>query len=133
MKIKDSEIKELINKARSALPNSYSPYSGIKIAAAVLSTSGGIVSGVNVENASYGLSICAERAALFKAVSEGIRDFKAMCIYSEDVEPYPCGACLQVISEFFAGDNPVIICNKDSVKMYKLSELYPYRFKLEKK
>jgi cytidine deaminase len=133
MKIENKQLSGLINEARAVVLNSYSPYSGIRISAAILSGDGRVACGVNVENASYGLSICAERVAVFRAVAEGMRDFKAICIYSEDVEPVPCGACLQVLSEFFTEDKPVIVCHKDSIKIYKLSELYPNKFNLEKR
>ena len=91
----------LVEAARKARLNAYSPYSGVKIGAAVITSDGKIFSGANIENASYGLACCAERTAIFKAVSEGNRDIVAMAIVgkSEDFTK-PCGACRQVMVEF---------------------------------
>ena len=95
------KYKELLKKAKDAINNSYSPYSNFKVGAAVLSQSGKIYTGTNVENSSYGLTMCAERVAIFKAVSEGERKFEAIAIIgtSNNVVS-PCGACRQVILEF---------------------------------
>ncbi len=121
----------LIKEARKAQQNSYSPYSGFKVGAALLSKSGKIFTGTNIENASYGLSVCAERIALFNAVNNGETNFSAIAVSSS--EPgyvYPCGACLQVLAEF-AGDLQVIVSNeKDEFKQYLLSDLLPQAFKL---
>lgn len=90
-----------MEEAKKTRQNAYSPYSGVKIGAAVLTSDGKIFSGANVENASYGLACCAERTAIFKAVSEGSRDIVAMAVVgkSEDFTK-PCGACRQVMVEF---------------------------------
>ena len=95
------EFRSLVEAAKKARLNAYSPYSGVKIGAAVLTSNGRIYSGANVENASYGLACCAERTAIFKAVSEGNRDLVAIAIVgkSEDFTK-PCGACRQVMVEF---------------------------------
>jgi cytidine deaminase len=90
---------ELISAATEAAKHSYSPYSNFRVGAALLSKSGKIYTGCNVENASYGLANCAERTAVFKAISEGERDFEMMAISSVG-GVYPCGACRQVLNEF---------------------------------
>ncbi len=91
----------LLDYAFQALKNSYAPYSRFSVGAALLSADGEVVTGCNVENASYGLSMCAERTAVFKAVSEGLREFEAIAVVSSKVNPvYPCGACRQVLREF---------------------------------
>ena len=94
-------MSRLVEAARRARALAYSPYSGVKIGAAVLTSDGGVFSGSNVENVSYGLSCCAERTAIFKAVSEGKRDIVAIAVVgkSEDFTK-PCGACRQVMVEF---------------------------------
>ena len=94
-------LSRLVEAARRARKHAYSPYSGVKIGAAVLTSEGEVFSGSNVENASYGLSCCAERTAIFKAVSEGKRDIVALAVVgkSEDFTK-PCGACRQVMVEF---------------------------------
>lgn len=89
----------LLNAAASAASNAYVPYSGFQVGAAILTTSGKIYTGCNVENASYGLTNCAERCALFKAVSEGEREFEALALCAEGAAT-PCGACRQVLHEF---------------------------------
>lgn len=95
------ETTKLVETARLAAERAYAPYSGFCVGAAVLTKDGEVYSGCNVENVSYGLTICAERTALVKAVSEGHRDIRAVAIYA-DTEQYcsPCGACRQVIAEF---------------------------------
>ncbi|HXW95893.1 MAG TPA: cytidine deaminase [Nitrososphaerales archaeon] len=95
------KLRSLVEEAKKTRQNAYSPYSGVKIGAAVLTSDGKIFSGANVENASYGLACCAERTAIFKAVSEGSRDIVAMAVVgkSEDFTK-PCGACRQVMVEF---------------------------------
>jgi cytidine deaminase len=85
--------------ALKARENAYAPYSGFKVGAALLDRSGSVISGCNVENVSYGLTICAERTAVVKAVSEGKRDFIKMLVVAEELV-MPCGACLQVMAEF---------------------------------
>ncbi len=121
---------ELVAAAGEASKMAYAPYSGFKVGAAVITESGKIFSGCNVENASYGLSVCAERVALFNAVTAGSQNFTAMAIYTEtDIPFYPCGACRQVLAEF----NPqleILIIWKNGEQNLKLSELLPYQFKL---
>ncbi len=122
------DVKRLLEMARKARENAYAPYSNFKVGAALLTESGEIFTGCNVENSSYGLSVCAERVALFKAVSEGYRKFKALAVVADTERPVPpCGACRQVLWEF--GDIDIIMSNlKGDVKVMKLSELLPEGF-----
>jgi len=123
--------KELIERAKKARENAYAPYSKFKVGAAILTEDGEVYTGVNVENASFGLTVCAERVALFKAVSDGKRSFKAIAVVADTEEPVPpCGACRQVLSEF--GDMEVIMANlKGDVKIARLRDLLPDSFKFE--
>ncbi len=124
----DEELaKLLMQRAREALGNSYSPYSKLKVGAALLTEDGKIFTGVNVENASYSLTICAERVAVFKAVSEGFRKFKAIAITSDRGKIMPCGACRQVLAEF-SPHMKVIVGDKDNFEIYELEELLPHSF-----
>ncbi|GAB6098644.1 cytidine deaminase [Halanaerocella petrolearia] len=105
--------EELIEAARKVRKNAYVPYSEFKVGAALLTAEGDIYTGCNVENSSYGLANCAERTAIFKAVSEGKQDFKALAVVTDTDQPAtPCGACRQVISEF-GPDIEVIMANLD--------------------
>jgi len=125
--------EELIAKARQAQQNAYAPYSGFKVGAALLSGDGKVFTGCNVENASYGLSVCAERTAIFKAVSEGIKEFAAMAIAgSGEGFIYPCGACLQVLAEFAPEIKLIITDEKNQSKEYNLQEMLPRLFVLPK-
>lgn len=120
---------KLIEAARKAKKNSYSPYSRYRVGSAVLTTDGKIYTGCNIENSSFSLTICAERTALFKAVSDGKKKFKAIVVSSDNEEfAFPCGACRQVISEL-AGDVDIILTNgKKNLKKFKTSDLLPYPF-----
>lgn len=122
----------LFNVAVKASENSYSPYSNFKVGAAILCCDGTIYTGCNIENASYPLGNCAERTAIFKAVSEGKKDFEAIAIAggsgNDMSKPcYPCGACRQVMSEFCKSDFKVIL----SDRILTLEELLPYSFELQ--
>ncbi|HZI72104.1 MAG TPA: cytidine deaminase, partial [Nitrososphaeraceae archaeon] len=110
----------------SALKNAYSPYSRFKVGAAILSRDGKIFTGCNIENVSYGLAMCGERVALYKAVSEGHSSFDSIAISSSGVKPaFPCGACRQVLTEF----NPNLKIYLDGISIdYKLSDLITYPF-----
>ncbi len=119
----------LIQKAREALKNAYAPYSRFKVGAAVLTEDGEIYTGCNVENASYGLTVCAERVAIFTAVSDGKTKIEAVGVVIDDEgEAYPCGACLQVMSEF--GVKRVLLGNHNGFKEYRFSDLLPKAFRL---
>jgi cytidine deaminase len=101
-------IENLIQKAVEASKESYNPYSKYRVGAALLTKDEKIISGTNIENSSYGLIMCAERVAIFKAVSEGYKDFKAIAVYTKD-GGFPCGACLQVMAEFFKPNTEIIL------------------------
>ncbi len=125
--------EKLIEKAKEVSQNAYAPYSGFKVGAAILTEEGKIFSGCNVENASYGLTMCAERTAIFKAVSEGYKNFKEMVIYvNSDILFTPCGACRQVISEFSKDLKITIVSNKETFET-NIKELLPFSFELEEK
>ena len=123
------DTTELVEEAKRAQRNSYSPYSNFPVGAAVLGC-GKIHTGSNVENASFGLTMCAERVAIFNAVSHGCRKLDAIAVYA-DKKAYPCGACLQVMSEFCDGDCEIIIAYGDAVERHTLDELMPKRFSLK--
>ncbi len=127
----------LVAAARAALTRAYAPYSEYRVGAALLTASGEIVAGCNVENASYGLSICAERAALFAARARGLVDPKtaplaAIAVAAEaGPVPWPCGACRQVIAEFAGADTVVLVAARDGILDATLGELLPHAFRLE--
>jgi cytidine deaminase len=122
--------KHLIEQATKAREHAYAPYSKVNVGASVLTEGGDVFSACNVENASYGLTICAERAAIFAAVAAGHRRIKKLAIAAGGMEsPMPCGACLQVMEEF--GVEEVLIAAADGeVETYKLRSLLPRPFKL---
>lgn len=130
-----TEKEQLIQRALDARKNAYAPYSHYQVGAALLTEELGIVTGVNIENASYGATNCAERTAIFKAVSEGARRFRAIAIAGgmEGAEPadfaYPCGICRQVMREF-ASDGFVVLVAKSvsDYREYRLEELLPCGF-----
>ena len=121
---------ELIDLAVKTSENAYVPYSRFPIGAVLVTAEGKIYTGVNVENASFGLTNCGERTAIFKAVSEGERLFKELIIYGQTEKPVsPCGACRQVMAEFFEPDLPVTLVAKDnSTVVMTVKELLPYSF-----
>lgn len=122
--------KEMIEAARDAASRAYIPYSHFPVGAAFHTPDGKVFTGCNIENASFGLSNCAERTAIFKAISEGIKSFDALYIYGETEEPIsPCGACRQVIAEFCPAEMPVYLLSKtDKIKTTSVGELLPYSF-----
>lgn len=126
--------KALLALAEEARLASYCPYSGISVGAALLTASGKVYRGANIENASYTPTVCAERVAFFKAVSDGEREFMAIAIAGgEEGNPSkedfpPCGVCRQVMSEFCNGDFRVIWGNKDKITDKALSEILPFSF-----
>ena len=133
----EKEIQELISRALEARKNAYAPYSDFRVGAALLSDSGGIYTGCNIENSAYTPTNCAERTAFFKAVSEGVRSFRAICIAGgpgerEPEEPCPpCGVCRQVMLEFCAPDFEVILAvNGQQYEVYTLDRLAPMGFRL---
>jgi cytidine deaminase len=126
-------LEKLKRAAREAAAHAYAPYSGFPVGAAVL-CDGAVHTGANVENASYGLSICAERNAVFNAVTHGALRVDAICLYTPTSAPVtPCGACLQVLAEF--GPDAAIICCTDdeqAERRYMLDDLLPAAFRLKK-
>ena len=133
--VDDCGFKELTEKAKKAMENAYCVYSGYKVGAAVLTLEGEIYTGCNIENGSYGATNCAERTAVFKAVSEGKRKITAVAICSEEGNetPFPCGICRQVLSEFCEPEAKIIVCDGNKAcYVAELSELLPYSFKLGK-
>ena len=125
----DLDYEKLLKEAEKARGKAYTPYSKFKVGAAVLTTDGKIFTGCNIENASFGLTVCAERVAILKAISEGSYKFEAMAIIGDTKRPCsPCGACRQVISEF-GEDIKIAMSNlKGDVKIKKISELLPEAF-----
>ena len=121
---------ELIDLAVKISENAYVPYSHFPIGAVLVTDEGKIYTGVNIENASFGMTNCGERTAIFKAVSEGERSFKELIIYGQTEKPIsPCGACRQVMAEFFEPDLPVTLVAKDkSTVVMTVKELLPYSF-----
>jgi cytidine deaminase len=129
MSLSPLNIRRLATAARRAAKSSYAPYSNFSVGAAVLTSSGRIFIGCNVENASYGLTNCAERTAVFKAVAAGHRKLVAVAVYTPTPRPTaPCGACRQVIHEF--GPNASIVCLCDSPERIEttLDQLLPKAF-----
>ncbi|MBR3750972.1 MAG: cytidine deaminase [Clostridia bacterium] len=126
----DSVLKDkLLAAARAAMENAYAPYSGYRVGAAVLGKNG-IYSGCNVENSSYGATICAERNALCHGVACGEREFSAVAVVSSGDTPYPCGICLQVMCEL-ARDAEVVLESGDGrVELTRVEELIPKGFRL---
>ncbi len=122
--------QELIQKAKEVSENAYVPYSGFKVGAALRTESGKIFTGCNVENSSYGLTNCAERTAVFKAVSEGEKDFVEIAVYVDSKILFsPCGACRQVLKEF-SGKMKVTIVSGDKIIGTTVDALLPYGFHL---
>ena len=119
--------EELYQIAKDVNDNTYSPYSKFAVSCAVLTDEGEIFTGVNVENASYGLTICAERTAIGAAVSAGYKKFKSIAIYVPAKTAPPCGACRQFIIEF-GSDIDIIFKFNEEVVCRKISELLPYKF-----
>lgn len=125
---------ELVKLALEARENSYSPYSHFSVGAALLSADGRVFTGCNIENAAYSPTICAERTAVVKAVSEGVKDFTAIAVVGGEGEITefctPCGVCRQVLSEFCKADFEILAFNGKEIKTYTLGELLPESFSL---
>jgi cytidine deaminase len=128
-------LEKLITEAKKAWERAYVPYSKFQVGAALLTESGQIIHGCNVENASYGLTCCAERSAIFSAVSQGIREFTALAVVTnaDSIEGgYPCGACRQVISEFLGKNTPIHIATLQGEQVTtSIGELLPHSFTLK--
>jgi cytidine deaminase len=119
----------LLNAARAAREHAHAPFSQFKVGAALQTTAGKIITGCNIENATYGLTICAERVALFKAISEGERSFVRLAVVADTEAPTPpCGACRQLLWEF-GGDIEIILGNlTKETGRFRLKELLPHPF-----
>jgi len=127
----DAEIERLMEQAREVAARSYSPYSGFKVGAALQLTGGQVVTGANVENVSFGLTICAERAALVRAVTEFGPDIRidAVAVANlNDAASSPCGACRQMLAEFVLPDASVAFPTADGVRVMPFRELLPHVF-----
>ncbi|HEM6204434.1 TPA: cytidine deaminase [Streptococcus suis] len=124
------ETIDLIELAVKNSQKAYVPYSKFPVSAVLIAKTEEIFTGVNIENASFGLTNCAERTAIFKAISEGVKDFSEIIIYGETEKPIsPCGACRQVMAEFFDKDLKVTLVAKDkSTVEMTVGELLPYSF-----
>ena len=126
--------EELMNLAKEAQANAYAPYSNFKVGAALLLSDGNVIKGCNVENASYGLTNCAERTAMFAALAQGYKkeDFKELAIFSSCNPPAsPCGACRQVMVELMSKDGKVYIGNDQGIIESDVNELMPLAFDKE--
>jgi len=122
------DIEVLVEKAREAQKLAYAPYSNFKVGASLLTVDGNVFTGSNVENTTYGLSICAERVVAAKAVSEGYRDFKVLVVVGDSDEPItPCGACRQFLLEFDP-KMTVVMVGKEKRKEMTVAELLPHYF-----
>lgn len=120
---------DLVETAREAMNHAHAPYSSYKVGAALLCADGTVFEGCNVENASYGLTNCAERTAVFSAVANGKTEFTAIAIAaSGEAVPFPCGACRQVLAEFCGPDFPVYVATANGCESTTLGELLPNSF-----
>jgi homotetrameric cytidine deaminase len=132
----ETALLSLLDKARQAALHAYAPYSGFRVGAALRLTNGEIVTGANVENVSFGLTICAERSALVRAVSQFGPEIRveavAIANLNHAASP-PCGACRQVLSEFILPDSPVIFPSTDGDRIMSFNELLPLAFEMKLK
>lgn len=126
-------MKKLLKEAQSAQKNAYAPYSEFRVGAAVKTSSGRVYSGCNVENSSYGLTICAERGAIARMVADGETEIEEIVIVGDTDKPLPpCGACRQVISEFSKAETKITMYNKNEEKIeMTLEEILPLSFSIE--
>jgi cytidine deaminase len=122
--------KELFRMAVEASENAYAPFSNFHVGAALLTEDGKVFTGVNIENSSYGATICAERTAMVKAISEGARDFQSIAIAGNGGTSWPCGICRQFMYEFCPEIRVISGENEDELQVYTLKELLPEGFKL---
>lgn len=125
--------EKLLSAAREAMGNAYAPYSNFRVGAALITPTGNIYSGCNVENASYGLTVCAERNAVFRMVAAGELRIAALLITGETESPFPpCGACLQVISEFAGAGTLILLAGrKGGIETFRFDALMPKIFSLK--
>ncbi|MFP4697607.1 MAG: cytidine deaminase [Eubacteriales bacterium] len=124
--------EKLIKAAKKAMKYAYVPFSKFQVGAALLTLGDNVYTGCNIENSSYGATNCAERTALFKAISEGERNFKKIAVVSSsDDLTFPCGICRQVLAEFMPDAEVILVDKNNKVRTFKVTELLPYRFILE--
>ena len=130
--LSEKEILELIEEAIVVSKNAYVNYSHFPVGAVLIDENGRKIKGVNMENSSFGLSLCAERNAISTAVTEGMKEMKIIVVTGDTEGPIsPCGACRQVMSEFAGTDTIIVLSNyKKDYKVYTMDELLPYSFKL---
>ena len=129
--LSESDVLALAAAAKGASERAYCPYSRFPVGAAVRARDGALFAGCNVENASFGLTVCAERNAIFSAVGAGVRDLAALVVYTPTPSPVtPCGACRQVLSEFAPDAEVICVCAGAERLMYKGSDLLPNAFTL---
>ena len=127
----EQEIQNLIERAIVAREKTYSPYSHFGVGAALVCEDGSIYEGCNIENASYGATNCAERTAVFKAVSEGYTQIERIAIVSSSHQKTPpCGICRQVLAEFMTENAQILLADKDGIESYTIKDLLPESFKL---
>ena len=131
--ISATDFHSLLKLANEARKNSYAPYSGFRVGAALLGDSGKVYLGCNVENASYGATCCAERTALFTAISDGERGFQALALIGGKQDEgddgiFPCGICRQALTEFCPSDMPVVVKYGNAYKVFALGDLLPKAF-----
>ncbi len=130
------QAKRLIRQAAAARRRAYAPYSKFRVGAALLTAGGRVVPGCNVENASYGLTLCAERTALATAVAGGHHDIRAVAVVAGGRQPVrPCGACLQVLAEFCRPDTPIVLAaagRPAAFRVFRLRDLLPHAFRMSR-
>lgn len=123
------KLEELIELAIENKKNSYSPYSKFRVSSVVLTKKGNIYKGVNIENAAYSVTICAERSALSSAISAGEKEIDTIIITGDSDMTYPCGVCRQFMAEFLDNDSKIVIANSvEDYKIYGLKDILPYNF-----
>ncbi|MDU3199493.1 MAG: cytidine deaminase [Anaerococcus hydrogenalis] len=123
------KLEELIELAIENKKNSYSPYSKFRVSSIVLTKKGNIYKGVNIENAAYSVTICAERSALSSAISAGEKEIDTIIITGDSKMTYPCGVCRQFMAEFLDNDSKIVIANSvEDYKIYGLKDILPYNF-----
>ncbi|WP_105617124.1 cytidine deaminase [Vallitalea okinawensis] len=122
------KIKDLVKAALEAQKMAYVPYSGFKVGAALLTKDGQVYTGCNVESASYTPTICAERTAIVKAVSEGVHEFEAIAVVGDSEWTFPCGVCRQMLREFGKEMTIYVVKSEDEYKEFNLKDLLPHSF-----
>ena len=122
-------LEDLINIAIENKKNSYSHYSNFRVSSVVLTKKGNIYKGVNIDNAAYSVTLCAERSALSSAISAGDREIDTIVITGDSTMTYPCGVCRQFMAEFLDSDSKIVIANSiNNYKIYGLDDILPYNF-----